>query len=110
MIKAMKWRNQKHYEKNKNMKKLTLLGILLFIFSFPTIISAQKKGFYENVQKKHVNQLLDNLNMLAAKADFKNYFDLYAEESTFIGTDATEVWNKKQFMDFAKPYFDKGKA
>ncbi len=72
--------------------------------------SAQKKGFYENVQKKHVNQLLDDLNSLAAKADFKNYFDLYAEESTFIGTDATEVWNKKQFMDFAKPYFDKGKA
>ena len=33
-----------------------------------------------------------------------------SEESIFIGTDATENWNKKQFQTFAKPYFDKGKA
>ncbi len=87
------------------MKKILLLFLLISSFSF-----AQKKGFYENVQKKNINLVLDNLNEFAAKADFKNYFDLYAEESTFIGTDATEIWDKKQFMDFAKPYFDKGKA
>ena len=33
-----------------------------------------------------------------------------AEESIYIGTDATENWNKKQFQAFAKPYFDRGKA
>lgn len=79
------------------------------IFNFPTTISAQKKGFYENVQKKNIAKVLDDLNTFAAAADFKNYFDLYAEESTFIGTDATEIWNKKEFMDYAKPHFDKGK-
>ena len=30
--------------------------------------------------------------------------------SVFIGTDASENWEKKQFQDFSKPYFDKGKA
>lgn len=33
-----------------------------------------------------------------------------AEDGIFIGTDATERWNKQQFYTFAKPYFDKGKA
>ena len=80
------------------------------IFSFSTLISAQTKGFYENVQKKNVSKVLDDLNTFAGSADFKNYFGLFAEESTFIGTDATEVWNKKEFMAYAKPHFDKGKA
>ncbi len=88
------------------MRKYFLLFLVLISFS----ITAQTKGFYENVQKKHVNKVLDDLNEFAANADFKNYFRLYAEESTFIGTDATEIWNKKEFMDYAKPHFDKGKA
>jgi hypothetical protein len=32
------------------------------------------------------------------------------DDAVFIGTDATENWNKKEFAAFAKPYFDKGKA
>jgi hypothetical protein len=31
-------------------------------------------------------------------------------EAVFIGTDATENWGKPDFQEFAKPYFDKGKA
>ena len=92
------------------MKKLNFIAVLLLFFTFSVTLSAQNKGFYENVQKKNVSKVLDNLNAFAAAADYKNYFDLYAEESTFIGTDATEVWNKKEFMVWAKPFFDKGKA
>ena len=92
------------------MKNLNLLAIVVMIFGFSLSVNAQNKGFYENVQKKNVSKVLDDLNMYAAKTDFKNYFDLFAEESTFIGTDATEVWNKQEFMVWAKPYFDKGQA
>ena len=92
------------------MKKTTFLGIVLLLFAFSVKVHAQTKGFYENVQKKNVSKVLDDLNAFAAAADYKNYFDLYAEESTFIGTDATEVWNKKEFMEYSKPHFDKGKA
>lgn len=88
------------------MKKL-FLAIALFLVAFA---NAQTKRFYENGQKKNVALVLDNLNEYASKADFKKYFDLYADESTFIGTDATEIWNKKEFMAYAKPHFDKGKA
>ncbi len=92
--------------KNKTMKNI----VFLMLICVATFANAQTKGFYENVQKKNVSKVLDDLNTFAANADFKNYFNLYAEESTFIGTDATEVWNKKEFMDYAKPHFDKGKA
>ena len=92
------------------MKKLNFIAVLLLFFTFSVTLSAQNKGFYENVQKKNVSKVLDDLNAFAAAADYKNYFDLYAEESTFIGTDATEVWNKKEFMVWSKPFFDKGKA
>ncbi len=60
--------------------------------------------------KSAVNKALDQWHLAASKADFKTYFDLMDEHSIFIGTDATERWNKPQFMEYAKPHFDKGKA
>ena len=92
------------------MKMKSAFILLTFLFFGSNYTYSQKKGFYENVQKKKIDKVLDDLNKFATAADFKNYFDLYAEESAFIGTDATEVWNKKEFMAYAKPHFDKGKA
>lgn len=92
------------------MQKYILFTFFLLVAVSSNSLYSQKKGFYENVQKKNISKVLDDLNTFAATADFKNYFALYAEESTFVGTDATEVWNKKEFMDYAKPHFDKGKA
>ncbi|CAD7816764.1 hypothetical protein CHRY9390_03233 [Chryseobacterium aquaeductus] len=89
------------------MKKTTIFySLILFVFGFTTM-SAQAK--FEK-EKAAINTMLDNFNVAAAKADYKTYFDFFAEESTFIGTDATEVWNKSQFMEYAKPHFDKNKT
>lgn len=86
------------------MKKTTLIfTVFLLILSF-TSIPAQAKS---EKDKKEIATMLDAFNVAAAKADYKTYFGFFAEESTFIGTDATEVWDKKQFMVWAKPYFDK---
>ena len=92
------------------MKKNIAFIVIAFLLVFSNSLFSQKKGFYENVQKKNVSKVLDDLNLYASTADFKNYFNLYAEESTFIGTDANEVWNKKEFMEYSKPHFDKGRA
>lgn len=59
---------------------------------------------------KEIGNMLDSLNRAAARADFTTYFSYYAEDGIFCGTDATERWDKKQFMEWSKPYFDKGKA
>ncbi len=89
------------------MKKILSLFVLSLFLLTPFAVFAQKKGFYENVQKKNVAKVLDDLNTFAAYADFKNYFDLFAQESQYIGTDATEVWTKQAFSEWAKPFFDK---
>ncbi len=86
------------------MKKTTILfTFLLMLLSFSPV-SAQAK--HEN-EKAAISTMLDGFNVAAAKADFNTYFNYFADESTFIGTDATEVWDKKAFMVWAKPYFDK---
>lgn len=57
-----------------------------------------------------VNQLVDAWHLHASQANFNSYFDLMAENAVFIGTAPGERWTKKEFMEFCKPYFDRGKA
>lgn len=89
------------------MKKYNFIVVIFILLLSSNSFFAQKKGFYENVQKKNINQFLDNFNTFAANAEYDNYFNCFAEESNFIGTDATEIWNKQEFKAWAKPYFDK---
>lgn len=86
------------------MKRLIYIAFLSF---FPVFGISQNKDLET---KEKISLVLNLLNEYASKADFQKYFDLFAKESTFIGTDATEIWNKKEFMSFAKPFFDKSKG
>jgi hypothetical protein len=87
------------------MKRLTLISITLIFFA------ACKTPVHDlRADTAKVNAVLDSLNATAARADFNAYFRLYSDESVFTGTDATERWDKKAFMGYAKPFFDKGKA
>jgi ketosteroid isomerase-like protein len=52
-------------------------------------------------------QLLDSFNVAAANAEFDKYFSFFTEDAIFIGTDATERWDKVGFMKWAKPFFTK---
>lgn len=81
----------------------------LYYLFFLVIVSC---ATHQNLdtQKSSINAILDNWHKAAAQANFNAYFDAMSEESIFIGTDATENWDKKEFQAFAKPYFDKGKA
>ena len=60
--------------------------------------------------KKQIAAMLDSFNLEAARADYSAYFNNYTNDAIFIGTDATERWDKEQFMVWAKPYFDRGRA
>ncbi len=88
--------------------KMKIITFFYFIISIS--VFGQNKGKLENIDKEKITNVLDHFNLFAAKAEYNNYFDCFADEATFIGTDATEVWNKKEFMTWAKPYFDKGKT
>lgn len=81
--------------------------VLLFI----GIISCQPKVMPSEAEvKNEVNTLLNEWHKAASDANFENYFGKMDSISVFIGTDASENWNKTQFEAFSKPYFDNGKA
>lgn len=61
-------------------------------------------------QKSDIDTFIDNWHLAATHADQKAFFDAMDDESVYIGTDATERWTKAEFLNFAKPHFDKGKA
>ena len=57
-----------------------------------------------------INETVDTWHAAAARADENAYFSLFSEDAIFLGTDATERWNKKAFRKYAHPHFAKGKA
>ncbi|MBU2900292.1 nuclear transport factor 2 family protein [Maribacter dokdonensis] len=81
------------------MKKISL-----FILLFSSFI------FSQNNEKAQITETLNSWHAAAGSADFDAYFDLMTNDAVFIGTDATENWQRDAFMGFSKPYFDKGKA
>ena len=54
--------------------------------------------------------VLDAFHRAAARADGEAYFALLAPDAVFIGTDASERWDKAAFHAFADPYFARGKG
>ena len=80
------------------MKKL-LLNIFLLT-----------SGLQAQTQQEKITLVLNNWHLAASNAKFDDYMNAMTNDAIYIGTDATENWNKKDFMAFAKPYFDKGKA
>lgn len=81
------------------MKKLLLP--ILFLAILP---------LYSQDNKNEINLVINNWHKAASVANFNDYFSALTDDSIFIGTDATENWNKTEFEAFAKPYFEKGKA
>ncbi|UZO82051.1 nuclear transport factor 2 family protein [Aquimarina sp. ERC-38] len=78
------------------------------IFSLCTLLSLQSQT--DEVHRKEIDALLNDWHQNAAKANFDKYFAAMTSDAVFIGTDAEEVWNKKEFMAYAKPHFDRGKT
>ncbi len=83
------------------MKTIINLILLFLIISYSS---------YSQNTEKELNIALDEWHNAASEANADNYFGFMDESCIYIGTDAGERWNKNEFIQFAKPYFDKGKA
>jgi ketosteroid isomerase-like protein len=102
----------------KSLNPLTILHIIL-PFAFLSLLfgcsndsqlaqpSSKLNLAEEQIQ---IASMLDSLNLAAATADFETYFSFYAPDATFMGTDASEHWDKVSFMRWAKPFFDRKQA
>jgi len=90
------------------MKKLLILFSLSIIFQNCSVnVATEKSNKSATIEAA---KTLDQWHSAASNAQFENYFSLMDKDAVFVGTAKEEVWTKKAFMDFAKPYFDKGKA
>ncbi len=76
--------------------------LLILIITLPLNLFAQ--------DTLKVNKLLDNWHKAAAYANEEAYFNKMDDNAIYMGTDATERWTKSEFQEWAKPYFNKGKA
>jgi ketosteroid isomerase-like protein len=92
-----------------------LSAAIIFAFVICILFACSEQEKKEAVidtvsEEKQINSMLDSFNRAAARADFNTYFSYYTDDAIFTGTDATERWDKKAFMEWAKPIFQKGRA
>lgn len=79
----------------------------LFSLLFFTVSSHSQNMAVEN---QAIHTVLNSWHQAATDANYNKYFNFMSDNAIFIGTDATEIWSKKEFEKYAKPHFDKGKA
>jgi ketosteroid isomerase-like protein len=87
-----------------HMKKILAVLVVLTLSGCKSMMENQ------TISKANINATLDNWHKAAAEANYNDYFNLMTDDAVFIGTDASENWNKTAFQAYAKPHFDKGKA
>ncbi len=79
-------------------------------FFFFLLFTFTQWSYCQDANLKTVSATLDNWHKAAATSDYRTYTSLMTPDAVFIGTDPTENWQGKDFLLFAKPYFDAGKA
>jgi len=89
--------------------------VLLLVAALPAAMlpasaSAQATDASPSSDEARVSEVLDALHQAASDADFDRYFGLYARDFIFLGTDATERWDRAQFMDYARGPFSEGRG
>jgi len=60
--------------------------------------------------RAEVERLLDRLHEAAARADEEGYFELFAPDAVFLGTDPGERWTLVEFRAWAHPWFASGRG
>lgn len=85
------------------MKKCTLI-FAVFLGLFSGRLFPDHRGIQE------IDSLLTAWHHAAAVADEKTYFNAMSDDFVFLGTDATERWNKKEFLEWSAKFFQRDSA
>lgn len=85
------------------MKSTPILALFMAI----TFLSCSSSKVKSTSQHNAIDQLLNQWHQDVAHYQFEAYFDAMTVDAVFVGTDASEVWSKKEFMNFSRPYFEK---
>ena len=85
------------------MKKIGMICVLGFL-----LFQAIKGADGDTI--KEIDGYLSAWHRAAAVADEKAYFGAMTEDFVFLGTDASERWNKKDFEAWSSQYFQRDSA
>ncbi len=77
------------------MKKTLFSLLIIALFSLSAL----------GQEEAEINQFIDQWHQDAANVDREAYFGKIDEDGIFIGTDASEIWTKQEFYDWAEPQF-----
>ncbi len=83
----------------------TITRILLSLVLFHCALPAT-----DSDPVKEIDTLLTSWHRAAAVADEAVYFGAMADDFVFLGTDAGERWNKKEFEAWSRKYFQRDSA
>lgn len=74
------------------------------------VLMASSANAAEPSLEAELARVLDDWHLAASQADETRYFSHLAPNGVFLGTDATERWNRDEFQVWAHPIFAKGRA
>ena len=74
------------------------------------LVSVISLSIQSDAKKLSLDELVDKWHLAASNAHFVEYFEFMDDSFVFLGTADGERWEKAEFAEFSKPYFDKGKA
>ena len=92
------------------MPRPNTLAAVLVLLTLPPALPAQAPPTPLPAETAAVAAVLDAFHAAATRADEEAYFGLLAPNAVFLGTDATERWDKEAFRGFVHPYFAKGQG
>lgn len=90
------------------MKKKIYITIILFFIAHTSLFAQTDNRIIEQ-ETRNINRVLDSWHERAAVAD-TTYFDLFAQNAMYLGTDPKEIWTVKEFKALYMSYFKRGMA
>lgn len=89
-------------------KQFGWCGLVMCIGVIVGAVVGTPQALPETTEQKEIWKTLDALHKAASEADGEAYFDLFAPNAVFLGTDATERWTIDEFRDYAMKRFESG--
>jgi SnoaL-like domain len=89
---------------------MKILSTVLFCLLFISCNKPLNRTENKTQTVKTINTFINQWHKNVAQSNFEAYFDKMTDDGVFVGTDASEMWSKKDFATFSKPYFDEKKT
>jgi hypothetical protein len=74
------------------------------------LMACQAPSLDQGIAKQEIDTALNLWHKAASEGDLEAYFNYIHPEGFFLGSDASENWDKTTFYNFSKPHFDTAPA